>query len=96
MNITHLVWDPENTEHIAKHQVIPEEVEEVCSGELASVRVERGRGFNRIANPLYYVLGRTAAGRYLFVVVRWLGRGQARVITARDQSDRERRRYEGR
>jgi len=30
--IVKLVWDSWNVEHIARHDVIPEEVEEVCHG----------------------------------------------------------------
>ena len=44
----------------------------------------------------YYVTGQTEAGRYLFVVVRYVGRGRARVITARDMEKQERSRYDKR
>lgn len=84
--ITALIWDDENVEHIAKHQVSPAEVEEVCFGtEKVVLRAERaGR---------YVVLGRTEAGRYLTVVVTAPHKGRARVITAREMSSKERRKY---
>lgn len=88
MRIVHLTWDEENVLHIARHGVDPEEVEETCFNR--KPLIERGRG------GLYYVSGQTAAGRYLFVVVRFLGRGAARVVTARDMDHRERRRYKQR
>jgi hypothetical protein len=82
--ITALIWDEENVEHIAKHQASPAEVEEVCFGtEKVVLRAERaGR---------YVILGRTEAGRYLIVVVTTLHKGRARVITAREMSDKEHR-----
>jgi len=42
---------------------------------------------------LYYILGKTLGGRYLFIVVKPRGKGKAKVITARDMNDLEKRRY---
>ncbi|MCI2437242.1 BrnT family toxin [Candidatus Acetothermia bacterium] len=85
-SVTSLAWDDENVEHIARHRVSPAEVEQVCfAAEKVVLRAERaGR---------YVILGRTEAGRYLTVVVTTPRQGRVRVITARDMSDRERRRY---
>ncbi len=85
MRITNLEWDQENVVHIARHRVGPEEVEELCFHR--SPLIERGRG------GLYYVTGQTRSGRYLFAVVRTLGRGMARVITAREMELKEKRRF---
>lgn len=85
MQITHLEWTEASILHIARHGVDPEEVEGVCFSH--SSRLERGRqGF-------YYVSGQTAAGRYLFVVIRLLGHGGAKPITARNMDEKEKRRY---
>ncbi len=51
--------------------------------------VLRGR-----SKGVYNVFGRTEAGRYLTIIVRYLGDSVARIITARDMSWTERRRYE--
>lgn len=51
--------------------------------------VETGRS----GPPLYYVLGKTDAGRHLFIVVRYLYRGRATPVTARDMDTREKERY---
>ena len=51
-------------DHIAQHDVTPEEIEEVCFGK-AFVQRAKSEG----NNPIYYVLGQTEAGRYLFCVV---------------------------
>jgi uncharacterized DUF497 family protein len=68
----------------AKHGVEEGEVHEALFGH---THLRRGRG------GLYQVYGRTDAGRYLFVAIRDLGRGQVRVVTARDMTIQERRRY---
>jgi len=77
-------WDEANEGHIGRHGVSPSEVEEVFSGR---IRIRRSR-FGR-----YLVLGRTAQGRYLVVVIEKLGGGWARAVTARDMSPAERRLY---
>ena len=76
-------WDEANTQHIARHQVEPAEVEEAFAGRHLLLRSWEGRKA---------LLGRTAAGRYLIVafVVR---DGVVRVITARTMSVAERKRF---
>ncbi|MFZ5470566.1 MAG: BrnT family toxin [Myxococcota bacterium] len=84
MRLRRLRWDDENIEHIARHEVSPEEAEQACR---LRPKVRRGRCGR------YLVLGCTAEGRYLLVVVTYLGGGEARVITARDMDQRERAIY---
>jgi len=87
--ITELLWDEETVLHIqSKHQVEPQEVEELCFAEDIPL-IEVGRG----GAPIYYVLGQTLGGRYLFIVICYLFRGKAKVITARDMDQHEKRRY---
>ena len=89
MHITEIVWDEETVLHIQKkHHVKPEEVEEVCFSDDPPL-IEIGRG----GAPIYYVIGQTSAGRYLFVVVRYLFRGKAKPITAQDVESVEKNRY---
>lgn len=77
-------WDEDNEEHIARHGVEPAEVEEVFFFRFSVRRGRQGR---------YVVLGRSAAGRHLSVVVERKGGGLVRVVTARDMSPAERRLY---
>jgi uncharacterized DUF497 family protein len=84
MFIRDLQWDAENEEHIAEHNVDPDEVEDVCFGRCRIERVSRDK---------HAVLGQTAEGRYLFIVVAHKGGGLFRPITAREMNDAERRRY---
>lgn len=91
MKISELVWEDWYIEHIAaRHSVKPIEVEEACF-EDENARVLRGKGGRE--KKLYYVLGKTLRGRYLFIVVKRLGKGKAKVITARDMNAAEKRRY---
>ena len=55
-------WDDDNVEHLARHHITPEEVEEV----FAAPVVRRRGGTD--APDRFRVLGRTSAGRYLAVV----------------------------
>ncbi len=44
-------------------------------------------------NPVYYVLGQTDAGRYLFCVVIRFPDGNGYPVTAREMTAKEKRRY---
>jgi uncharacterized DUF497 family protein len=88
MKIHEFIWPEDRVDHIARHSVTPEEVEEVCFGR-AFVQRAKSQG----KNPVYYVLGQTAAGRYLFCVVIQLPDGRGYPVTAHPMTDKERRRY---
>ncbi|MBI2485904.1 MAG: BrnT family toxin [Deltaproteobacteria bacterium] len=91
LKIVELVWEEWHIEHIAaRHNVKRGEAEEACF-EDENARVLRGKG--RREGMLYYVLGKTLRGRCLFIVVKHLGKGKAKVITARDMNPSEKRRY---
>jgi uncharacterized protein len=60
MKIQQLIWPKERIEHIARHNLTAEEVEEVCFGR-PFVQREKSSG----ENPVYYVLGQTNAGSIL-------------------------------
>ena len=88
MIIDEFVWPDERVEHIASHGVTPEEVEEVCFGRPLVMRAK-----SEGASPVYYILGRTEAGRYLFCVVIQLPDGKGFPVTARPMTDKEKRRF---
>lgn len=88
MRIRNLIWPWDRVEHVAKHAVRPREVDEVCFGKPLVFR-----GKSEGANPVYYVLGQTTAGRYLFCVVIQFPDARGYPVTARPMSDRERRRF---
>ena len=75
-------------DHIARHGVTPDEVEDVCFG---VPLVQRAKSHGE--NPVYYVLGQTEVGRYLFSVVIQFPDGNGYPVTARPMTDTEERRY---
>jgi len=85
MEIGEFEWDDNSIEHIAKHGVSPDEVEDVAFDDDPWIR--KGRKGTR------YMLGYTIAGRYLFVVYNLKGKGIARVITSMDMNKKTKRLY---
>ncbi len=83
--IRELLWDKRSVEHIARHHVTAQEVEEVCFNPRSLV-FKRG--------TRYIVLGQTVAGRYLFVAVDRVCKSKGYVVTARPMDKKERRRYQ--
>jgi uncharacterized protein len=82
MKIDDLEWTADRVEHIARHDVTPEEVEEVFT---SARYFKRGRG------GVYEAWGQTDSGRYLLVIFRYLGHNRAWPITARDMDENEKR-----
>ncbi len=89
MKIRQIIWPEERIEHIARHHVTPEEVEAVCFGRPF---VQRAKSEGE--NPLFYVLGQTNAGRYLFCVIIQFSDGNGYPVTARPMTDNEKRRFQ--
>jgi len=69
----------------SKHGITFEEVEEACLSEKRHVRRSR--------EGLYKLFSQTGAGRYILVVLVNLGRGDWKIVTAREMTDNERRLY---
>ena len=88
MRIHQLLWPQNRIDHIAQHSIRPDEVEEVCFGQ-SFVQRAKSQG----ENPVYYVLGQTYAGRYLFCVVIQFPDGRGYHVTARSMTEKEKRRY---
>jgi hypothetical protein len=80
-------WDEQNIEHILRHNVVPDEVEEACVNK-PYVR--------KSADKRYLVYGVTDSGRYIFIVGINKGKGIFRTITARDMTEREKSLYKRR
>ena len=88
MEIREFNWDDNNIEHIARHGVFPDEVENVAFDDDPWIR--KGRKGTR------YMLGYTVAGRYLSVVYVLKGKGIARVITSMDIDNKTKKLYKKR
>ncbi|MBI3315045.1 MAG: BrnT family toxin [Candidatus Omnitrophica bacterium] len=80
-------WDLNNIGHISEQHVAPDEAEEVCYNNPLVCKTSLGR---------YCLLGRTDGGRYLTIIVDLMAKETVRVITARDMSQAERKRFYGR
>ena len=85
MRIDRVVFEPDREDHIARHGVTLDEVDEVVFGTSLIYRERQG---------YYRVTGQTFAGRYLSV---FLGPrdepGVFGLVTARDATDAERRQF---
>jgi uncharacterized protein len=81
-------WDEGNLSHIARHQITPEEAEQVIANRPFDIRVQLRRNEER-----YLQVGETTKGRVLVVVTTWRG-PKVRVITAFAANQRMRRFYE--
>ena len=89
-NSTGFDWDENNAEkNWERHQVTPEEAEDVFFHEPLVVRSDVRHSK---AEKRYYGLGQTSAGRRLFVVFT-LRRRLIRVISIRDMNRRETETY---
>lgn len=88
MNIQTIIWPEDRISHIARHYVTPEEVNEVCFGHSLILRAK-----SQGNNPVYYVLGQSASGRYLFCVIIHFPDGKGYPITARPMTVKKQRRF---
>lgn len=80
-------WDGANIEHILRHNIIPDEVEEACVNEPYVRKTEKNR---------YLIYSVADSGRHLFIVGIRKGQGIFRAITARDMTEREKTLYKRR
>ena len=91
MLINGFVWREDIIDKLArKHNVSPDEVAEVFTGNPKFLRIERGR---IDGEHLYNALGQTASGRYLAVFFIYKRSRQALIVTAREMDGKERRYY---
>lgn len=85
MYISELDWDDYRIDHIANHDVEPDEVWEACEDPF---HLARRQGRNR-----YRLYGQSRDGRYLFAVLEHIEDSVYKPITARDMTDREKRSF---
>jgi uncharacterized protein len=92
LKISGIIWLPEIVEKIArKHRVEQAEVREVLSGSSHFRFVEKG---HRRGENVYSAMGQTSAGRYLIIFFVRKKTRQALVLSAREMTGSERKRYE--
>ena len=88
MKIHKLIWPQDRIDHIAAHQIEPQDVEDVCFGQSLILRAK-----SKGKNPVYYVLGQAETGQYLFCVIIQFPDGNGYPVTARLMTRTERRRF---
>ena len=92
MKIESLIWLDDVIEKLSrKHDVSPHEVKEILESDPHFRFVEKG---HRQGENVYSALGQTRGGRYLIVFFVYKKGGAALVLSARDMTPRERKRYE--
>jgi len=74
-----------------KHHISELELRQVFNNEPKVRKIEKGK---IKGEDLYVALGRTDAGRYLVVFFILKTSKEALIVTARDMTEKERRRYE--
>ena len=88
IHVKELVWDDWNVAHVARHEVTPVEVEEVCQALGLVLQGSKGR---------LVFIGPTQAGRLLAVILDpepEEGEGVYYPVTARPAARKERRLYQ--
>lgn len=84
--IKRLIWDDWNVEHIARHGVSPQEVEEVCHGEYISFKSYDQR---------FQIIGSTNSERILTIILDpEPEEGVYYVVTAHTASRKDRKLYQ--
>lgn len=94
MKISGIIWLPEIIEKISrKHRVEQDEVREILRSSSHFRFVEKG---HRKGENVYLAMGQTGGGRYLIVFFVRKRTQQALILSARDMTGSERKRYEKR
>jgi uncharacterized DUF497 family protein len=91
MKISGFIWLEEIVDKLeVKHQVFPDEVEQVFDNQPSVKRMNKGhfRG-----EDVYRALGQTDAGRYLVVFFIFKLSREALILSARDMDHKERQSY---
>jgi len=81
LEITELVWNEWNVEHIARHGLTPPDVEAACTG----VHIATDTYKQRVL-----LIGTTEAGQAITVILDQIEKGQYFPVTARPASRKER------
>lgn len=94
LKIQGIIWLDDVIDKLAtKHNVRQNEVSEVFSSQPYFRFVEKG---HRSGENVYAALGQTKNGRYLIVFFIYKKNGRAIILSARNMTPSERRRYEQR
>ncbi|MFQ5439419.1 MAG: hypothetical protein ACE5DK_11390 [Paracoccaceae bacterium] len=92
MRIVDIIWLPGVIDKLDwKHNVQPEEVDQVLFGRPCFRKVQKG---HIPGEDLYAASGQTEVGRYLIIFFIYKSTREALILSARDMDKKERRQYE--
>lgn len=96
MKFIRLRWSKHRIQHIARHNVNPEEVEEAIFQDKFSFVQRREKSKKYPGSYMIAVFGSTLEGRLLMILLLNIPSGYYVPITARDMDDTERKYYQKR
>lgn len=82
MRVDDLIFNEKNIEHIARHNVLPDEVKQIIEGKTLFLKAK----FDRVM-----AIGQTEKGRFLAVILEKAKNNTYFVVTARDADRKERK-----
>lgn len=88
-----LRWSNYRIQHIAKHNITPEEVEEAIFEDKHRILRKGASSKDYSGKQFYYAFGSTGEGRLLSIVLLHIGKATYIPITARDMDSAERKYY---
>lgn len=92
MRIIDIIWLPHVIDKLAwKHQVTPEEVDEVLFSKPRFRKAQKG---HVPGEDVYAALGRTEGDRYLVIFFVYKQTREALILSARDMDRKERKLYD--
>lgn len=83
-----IIWPEDRIDHIARHGIVPAEVEELVASRALVLRAK-----SEGQNPVYHVLGQLRSGKYLLAVLIRFPDGNSLPVTARPMTLREKQRF---
>jgi len=92
LKVIGFIWLDDIVEKLhRKHNVLPEEIREIFNNRPKFRFVEKG---HRPGENVYFAAGQTEGGRYLIIFFVYKQDKRALILSARDMTRSERKRYE--
>ena len=89
MKIERISWDQDTVDHLSRHPVSPQEIEELLFNDMDLPLIMRGK------EGKYLAYGNSNGGRFLLVV--WAAKyRKTKIVTARDMTMKEKQFYKKR
>lgn len=93
MIIKKIKWSNDRIDHIARHYISPEEVEEAVFDDPCNLIQVLKAAERDQRQKIYRLLGVSGSGKYITFIFIYEKSGVAYPVTAREMDNKERRRY---